>query len=68
MEAAEDMELVAALGRGDSLEALAESGAQVAVELTTPASVMDNLDYCVRRRHPTPSSAPPAGPTSVSPS
>ncbi|CAM5347729.1 4-hydroxy-tetrahydrodipicolinate reductase [Streptomyces tendae] len=48
VEAAADMELVAALGRGDGLEALAESGAQVAVELTTPASVMDNLDYCVR--------------------
>lgn len=48
VEAAEDMELVAALGRGDKLETLAESGAQVAVELTTPASVMDNLDYCVR--------------------
>jgi 4-hydroxy-tetrahydrodipicolinate reductase len=48
VEAAEDMELVAALGRGDSLETLTESGAEVAVELTTPASVMDNLDYCVR--------------------
>lgn len=48
VEAAEDMELVAALSRGDKLEALAETGAQVAVELTTPDSVMDNLDYCVR--------------------
>ncbi|MFG2644553.1 4-hydroxy-tetrahydrodipicolinate reductase [Streptomyces sp. NPDC048370] len=47
VEAAEDMELVAALGRGDKLETLADAGAQVAVELTTPASVMDNLDYCV---------------------
>lgn len=47
VEAAEDMELVAALGRGDTLETLAETGAQVAVELTTPASVMDNLEYCV---------------------
>jgi 4-hydroxy-tetrahydrodipicolinate reductase len=47
VEAAEDMELVAALGRGDKLETLAETGAQVAVELTTPASVMDNLEYCV---------------------
>ncbi|MFJ9567730.1 4-hydroxy-tetrahydrodipicolinate reductase [Streptomyces fuscichromogenes] len=49
VEAAEDLELVAALGRGDKLEALEASGAQVAVELTTPASVMGNLDYCVRR-------------------
>ncbi|MFJ9898824.1 4-hydroxy-tetrahydrodipicolinate reductase [Streptomyces sp. NPDC091280] len=48
VEAAEDMELVAALGRGDTLEALTAAGAQVAVELTTPASVMDNLDFCVR--------------------
>ncbi|MYR60274.1 4-hydroxy-tetrahydrodipicolinate reductase, partial [Streptomyces sp. SID625] len=47
VEAAEDMELVAALGRGDKLETLTESGAQVAVELTTPDSVMDNLDFCV---------------------
>ncbi|MFB7501216.1 4-hydroxy-tetrahydrodipicolinate reductase [Streptomyces sp. NPDC056161] len=48
VEAAEDMELVAALGRGDSLETLTDTGAEVAVELTTPASVLDNLDYCVR--------------------
>ncbi|MET9803693.1 4-hydroxy-tetrahydrodipicolinate reductase [Streptomyces sp. NPDC006368] len=48
VQAADDMELVAALGRGDKLEILAETGAQVAVELTTPASVMGNLDFCVR--------------------
>lgn len=47
VEAADDLELVAALGRGDKLEALTETGAQVAVELTTPVSVMENLDYCV---------------------
>ncbi|KMO98598.1 4-hydroxy-tetrahydrodipicolinate reductase [Streptomyces roseus] len=47
VEAAEDMELVAALGRGDKLETLAEAGAQVAVELTTPASVMRNLDFLI---------------------
>ena len=47
VEAAEDMELVAALGRGDKLETLTETGAQVAVELTTPDSVMANLEYCV---------------------
>ncbi|MFE6224507.1 MULTISPECIES: 4-hydroxy-tetrahydrodipicolinate reductase [unclassified Streptomyces] len=47
VEAAEDMELVAALGRGDSLETLAAAGAQVVVELTTPDSVMANLEYCV---------------------
>ncbi|TXS57207.1 4-hydroxy-tetrahydrodipicolinate reductase [Streptomyces sp. t39] len=48
VEAADDMELVGALGRGDKLESLVESGAQVVVELTTPASVMGNLDFCVR--------------------
>ncbi|MEU2158532.1 4-hydroxy-tetrahydrodipicolinate reductase [Streptomyces sp. NPDC019396] len=48
VEAAGDMELVAALGRDDKLETLVENGAQVAVELTTPASVMGNLDFCVR--------------------
>ncbi|WP_058046547.1 4-hydroxy-tetrahydrodipicolinate reductase [Streptomyces roseifaciens] len=48
VEAAEDMELVAALGRGDGLEALTEAGAQVAVELTHPDSVMENLEFCVR--------------------
>ncbi|MEU1019728.1 4-hydroxy-tetrahydrodipicolinate reductase [Streptomyces sp. NPDC005898] len=48
VEAADDMELVAALGRGDQLETLTESGAQVAVELTHPDAVMGNLDFCVR--------------------
>jgi 4-hydroxy-tetrahydrodipicolinate reductase len=48
VEAAEDMELVAALGRGDELETLKDSGAQVVVELTTPDSVMANLEFCVR--------------------
>ncbi|MEV6652757.1 4-hydroxy-tetrahydrodipicolinate reductase [Streptomyces sp. NPDC051219] len=48
VEAAEDMELVAALGRGDKLETLVDAGAQVVIELTTPASVMGNLDFCVR--------------------
>ncbi|MER5480080.1 4-hydroxy-tetrahydrodipicolinate reductase [Streptomyces sp. NPDC002734] len=47
VEDAEDLELVAALGRHDSLEVLTSSGAQVAVELTTPDSVMTNLEYCV---------------------
>ncbi|MEU5159371.1 4-hydroxy-tetrahydrodipicolinate reductase [Streptomyces sp. NPDC020875] len=46
--AADDLELVAALGRGDRLETLVETEAQVVVELTTPASVMGNLDFCVR--------------------
>jgi 4-hydroxy-tetrahydrodipicolinate reductase len=49
VEAAPDLELAAAVGRGDSLEALADSGAQVAVELTHPDAVMGNLEFCVSR-------------------
>jgi 4-hydroxy-tetrahydrodipicolinate reductase len=45
--AADDLELVAALGRGDKLETLTGAGAQVAVELTHPDSVMGNLEFCV---------------------
>ncbi|MCZ1007187.1 4-hydroxy-tetrahydrodipicolinate reductase [Streptomyces lydicus] len=48
VEAADDMELVAGLGRGDKLETLVEAGAQVVVELTNPGAVMGNLDFCVR--------------------
>ncbi|MFH8489012.1 4-hydroxy-tetrahydrodipicolinate reductase [Streptomyces longisporoflavus] len=48
VEAADDLELVAALGRGDSLDTLVETGTQVVVELTNPDSVMGNLDFCVR--------------------
>ncbi|KIZ13800.1 4-hydroxy-tetrahydrodipicolinate reductase [Streptomyces natalensis] len=48
VEAAEDLELVAALGRGDKLETLVEAEAQVVVELTNPGAVMGNLDFCVR--------------------
>jgi len=47
VEGADDLELVAALGRGDPLETLTVSGAQVVVELTNPAAVMDNLEFCV---------------------
>ncbi|MFB7948610.1 4-hydroxy-tetrahydrodipicolinate reductase [Kitasatospora phosalacinea] len=45
--AAEDMELVAALGRGSDLAELTEARVDVAVELTHPDSVMGNLDYCL---------------------
>ncbi|MEU6679650.1 4-hydroxy-tetrahydrodipicolinate reductase [Streptomyces sp. NPDC046853] len=48
VEAADDLELVAALGRGDKLDTLVESGAQVVVELTNPDVVMGNVDFCVR--------------------
>ncbi|WP_433340438.1 4-hydroxy-tetrahydrodipicolinate reductase [Streptomyces sp. CA-253872] len=47
VEAADDLELVAAIGREDPLTALTEAGAQVAVELTRPDAVMANLAYCL---------------------
>ncbi|GAB3950836.1 4-hydroxy-tetrahydrodipicolinate reductase [Streptomyces sparsus] len=46
--AADDLDLVAALGRGDALEKLTASETDVAVELTHPDSVMENLTFCVR--------------------
>ncbi|WP_328536347.1 4-hydroxy-tetrahydrodipicolinate reductase [Streptomyces sp. NBC_00344] len=48
VDTADDLELVAALDRDDKLEALAASGAQVAVDLTHPEAVMGNLEFCVR--------------------
>ncbi|EFL02954.1 MULTISPECIES: 4-hydroxy-tetrahydrodipicolinate reductase [unclassified Streptomyces] len=47
VEAADDLELVAATGREDPLTALTDAGAQVAVELTRPDAVMDNLAFCL---------------------
>lgn len=44
---APDLELVAALDLGDSLEALSASGAQVVVDFTTPDSVMANLEFLI---------------------
>ncbi|PRW64434.1 4-hydroxy-tetrahydrodipicolinate reductase [Actinopolyspora mortivallis] len=44
---APDTELVAEVTRGDPLRELSDSGARVAVDLTHPDSVMDNLAYCV---------------------
>ncbi len=44
---AEGLELVAALGRGDSLDSLLEHEVDVAVELTVPASTEDNVRFLV---------------------
>jgi 4-hydroxy-tetrahydrodipicolinate reductase len=44
---APDLELVAALDLGDSLDALAVNGAQVVVDFTTPDSVMANLEFLI---------------------
>jgi 4-hydroxy-tetrahydrodipicolinate reductase len=47
VEAAGDLELVARVGSGDRVEGLAEAGADVAVHLTRPDVVMDQLRFCV---------------------
>ncbi|MCM2579868.1 4-hydroxy-tetrahydrodipicolinate reductase [Streptomyces meridianus] len=47
VEAADDLEIVAALDRDDALDELTAAGAQVAVDLTHPDAVMGNLDFCV---------------------
>lgn len=47
VEAADDLDLVAGLGSGDPLEALVDQRVEVAVDLTRPEAVMDNLRFCV---------------------
>ena len=44
---ATDLELIAALDLGDSLDALVANGAQVVVDFTTPDSVMANLEFLI---------------------
>ena len=46
---ASDLELVAALDLGDSLDALISKGAQVVVDFTTPDSVMANLEFLISK-------------------
>jgi len=45
---AQDLELVAQLDLGDSLDLLVSSGAQVVVDFTTPDSVMANLEFLIK--------------------
>lgn len=47
VDAAADCQLVATLDLGDSLDQLVASGAQVAVDFTTPGSVMENLEFLI---------------------
>ncbi|MDQ4024396.1 MAG: 4-hydroxy-tetrahydrodipicolinate reductase [Actinomycetota bacterium] len=47
IEADDELELVARVGRDDPLTALTDAGAEVAVELTTPASVKENVGFCL---------------------
>jgi len=46
---ASDLELVAALDLGDSLDVLVSNGAQVVVDFTTPDSVMENLEFLISK-------------------
>lgn len=47
VEASDDLELVATIGRDDSLELLSLNGTEVVVDFTQPDSVMGNLEYCI---------------------
>lgn len=58
---AEDMDLVAALGRGDDLQELDDSGAEIVIDLTVPDSSEANVRFAVEHgMHAV--SARPAGP------
>ena len=46
---AKDLELVAELDLGDSLDTLVTTGAQVVVDFTTPDSVMANLEFVISK-------------------
>jgi len=48
ISAAEDLELVAQLDVGDSLDNLIKSGAQTVVDFTHPDSVMGNLEFAIK--------------------
>ncbi|TCB96223.1 4-hydroxy-tetrahydrodipicolinate reductase [Micromonospora zingiberis] len=49
VDGATDMKLVAAVDQGDALAAVADAGAEVVVDFTTPDVVMDNLRWCVEQ-------------------
>jgi 4-hydroxy-tetrahydrodipicolinate reductase len=47
VEAAADLDLVAAVDAGDDIAALVEAGAEAVVDFTHPDVVMDNLEFCI---------------------
>lgn len=49
IEAEDDLELVARIGRGDDIGTIEDTGAEVAVEFSTPDSVFDNSIACLER-------------------
>jgi len=47
VDAAADMELVAMVDQGDWLFNIADAGAEVVVDFTTPETVMDHVHWCI---------------------
>ena len=47
VDAAEDLDLVAMVEAGDWLFGVADAGAQVVVDFTAPAVVLDNIRWCI---------------------
>lgn len=47
VQAADDMELVAAVDADDSIDELVTAGAHAVVDFTHPDVVMDNLEFCI---------------------
>jgi 4-hydroxy-tetrahydrodipicolinate reductase len=47
VEAADDLELVAAVDADDSIDELVSAGVQAVVDFTHPDVVMDNLEFCI---------------------
>jgi 4-hydroxy-tetrahydrodipicolinate reductase len=50
VEADPELELVARVGRGDDIESLVDQRANVAVEFSEPASVLENTLFCLEHR------------------
>jgi 4-hydroxy-tetrahydrodipicolinate reductase len=49
VEASDHATVVATIGAGDPLAALTDAGAEVVVDFTTPAVVMDDVRFCVEQ-------------------
>jgi 4-hydroxy-tetrahydrodipicolinate reductase len=48
VDAAEDMDLVAAIDAGDTIDQVVDNDVQAVVDFTHPDVVMANLDYCIK--------------------
>lgn len=49
VDGAPDLDLVAMVDQGDFLAGVADAGAEVVVDFTTPDTVMDNLHWCIEQ-------------------